>query len=783
MKSPGKTKNAMNKKLKLLLIVLAVLAALIAATALLIPPLAKNYIEKHGKELIGRKVTIEKLRFNLLNGKLRVENAALMERDDSTVFASLGGFYTQIRLFPLLRRHVHIDAVSLTRPDIGIWQDGNRFNFDDLLATLLPQRDTVEEQAPAKPWRIDIDDIALHEGHMLYTDLQRGVTWGFNDLNIDVPGLHLTGHERTDMGLVFNFERGGSLRTSLTYDQATSQYDLNLVLSELSLVGTAAYFSQMLNVGTVEGLIWADMHVRGNTRHLYDLKTDGTAAVSRFRLTDRQEQPVLGIDTMRIDLAEGNLATMQYAVRSIFASGVSSRYEQYKDGSNNLMRLIITPDERPTETQAAQDGEQTVTIEREEPAQGHLNFTVDRLDVQNGTVEIADLSLPKPFRYKLSDIRLLSRDIDFSKSNQLTLEARLQRTGRARIRWKGSLQNMDDHDLLLTLSNVDLKDFSPYCEHFTAYPLTGGNLTFRSQNIITNRYLSGSNHLDMYECQVDKRLKEAAPEFKIPLRLGLYVLKDRKGHVKIDLPVKGSIDSPEFSYRKIVMKALGNVLLKVATSPFSFLFGHGDNLDHIAVDPLQGALTSEQYATLDKIAQALHDKPEMKITLTQRANRDAALRKLAEINLKMAYYNASLPAERHLSMLDFERIEAMNLKSEDIVRFADSLLDARNVVPRPSSPAEKAMALYGDTSREQLQRIFERRDKSVSEYLTLMQGVPAEAVTVRTAPQEELETYKGKARYSIAMEVGGETVEIAPQEEAAQGAVGDAPASNEGLGE
>lgn len=754
----------MNRKLKTLLIVLAVLTVLVAATVLLIPPIAKNYVEKHSRELIGRQVTIGKLRFNPFTGKLRVEQIALMEKDDSAVFASLGGFYTQVRLLPLLRRHIHIDALAVSRPDMGIWQDGNRFNFDDLLARLVPARDTTVDAAPSEPWRIDIDNIRLQEGHLLYTDLQRNVTWGFNDLDIDVPGLHLSGHERTDMGVVFNFSRGGSLRTSLAYDQATDSYDLNLILTGLSLDGTAAYFRQMLNVGSVEGLIWADMHIKGNTRHLLDLTTGGTAAVSRFRMEDPENRPVLQLDTMHIDLAQGNLQTMQYAIRRIYASGVSTRFEQYKNGGNNMLDLIKTPEERPIQTQVTEQSEQIVTIERENPAQARLNFTIDELDLQNGTVEIVDLAPKKPFRYHLSDIRLTSRDIDFSKPNNLTLDARLQHTGTARIRWKGSLQNLDNHDIMVMLSNIDLKDFTPYCEHFTAYPLTGGNLSFRSQNIITNRYLSGTNHLDIYQCSVDKKLKNAAPEFNIPLRLGLYVLKDRKGHVKIDLPVKGSIDAPEFSYRKIVMKALGNVLLKVVSSPFTFLIGHGDNLDHIALDPLQMALTSEQYAILDKIAQVLRDKPEMKITLTQHANWDQTLLRLAEGNLKMACYNASRPADEHLSMLDFERIQAMNLKSEEASRFADSLLAVRGIVPVANTPAAKAMALYRQTAEEQLVRIFANRDRIVMEYLNLMQNVPSESVTVQTAPVVVLQEYQGKARYAITMEAGGESVEIASGE-------------------
>ena len=93
---------------------------------------------------------------------------------------------------------------------------------------------------------------------------------------------------------------------------------------------------------------------------------------------------------------------------------------------------------------------------------------------------------------------------------------------------EGSLQNLDNHNLMVALSNINLKDFTPYCEHFTAYPLTGGNLTFRSQNIIADRFLNGTNHLDIFQCEVDKKRKDLEPEFKIPLKLGLTFSKTAK---------------------------------------------------------------------------------------------------------------------------------------------------------------------------------------------------------------------------------------------------------------
>ena len=290
----------MKKWIKILLVTLGIIAVLVVTTILLLPPIAKNYLEKHSKELVGRQITIEKLRFNVLNGKLRIDQIAMLEPDDSTTFASLGNFYTRIHLLPLLRQRIHIDAVLIDKPYLNVYQDGTSFNFDDLLTRFLTPADTVEK-APSNPWTVDIDDIKIHNGELTYKDMQRNVTWGFNELDIDVPGLHLSGHERTDMGIVFNFSRGGSLRTSLEYDQATADYDLSLLLSNLSLAGTAAYFNQVIDIGSVEGLVTLDLHVKGNANHLLDLRTYGIAAASGLKLRDSRDNRIIDVDTLNFE--------------------------------------------------------------------------------------------------------------------------------------------------------------------------------------------------------------------------------------------------------------------------------------------------------------------------------------------------------------------------------------------------------------------------------------------------------------------------------------------------
>lgn len=149
------------------------------------------------------------------------------------------------------------------------------------------------------------------------------------------------------------------------------------------------------------------------------------------------------------------------------------------------------------------------------------------------------------------------------------------------------------------------------------------------------------------------------------------------------------------------------------------------------------------------MADILRDKPEMQIGLAQRINRSKAVGRLAELNLKMACYNSTLPAGERLSMIDFERIQATKLKSDEVMRFADSLLALR-VSTAANSPAAGKPSRFTETRpSDRLEKILVRRDSAIVEYLTRSQGIPVTAISVRTIPAQELGDYTGKDIYAI----------------------------------
>lgn len=820
----------MKKTCKIVLLTAAVAGLVLVAAALIAPPLAKRYIEKHDRELLGRSIRIERLRFNLFTGRLRVEQLRIGGVEDSATFFRLDSFDMRMRLWPLLARRIDVRRLHFTAPDLKLYQRGSAFNFDDILARFASDTTAVETPAePAEPWEVAIRDILIRRGHIFYKDLALGATWGLNDVDLTIPDVYFSG-AKTDVGAVLNFAEGGSLATKVGYDIASSAFDIGLRLEAFDLAATLPYFRQWLDVGSVGGRLWAEVRLRGDAEHLLSMRAEGTAALAGLALRDPAQRTVARIDTLGMKLTEGDLGRMRFRFERVYASGFSALVELTPEG-NNLTALLRpasgtegaegSEGTKGTEgTESTEDTEGSVADASKAPAAASddsatgsasasataetasgpvPSLQIADLEIDRGQVELRDLTLASPFTYRISEIRMRSRDFDPAARNRLTVDARMQQTGKARLGWDGSLDDIANQSITLWLTNVALKDFSPYSEHFTAYPLTQGNLTFRSQNVIRNRYLDGTNHLDVFEPEVAKKRKDIQPEMHIPLKLGLYVLKDKKGHVKMDLPVRGSLDSPEFSYRKIVLKAIGNVLLKVVTAPFSFLGGHRDNLEYISLDASQYAFTSEQYAAFDKIAAMLQDKPEMHITLTQHIALERALPAQAAAALRMAYADhrraaadsmattdtaadstasvstpadsaatAGAPARRApMTLLEYEKIQQTDIRTAEIAAFADSLLALRGIRAAGLSPAGKAVALYRDKALGQLRNLMRVRDHVLGEYMRSTHGLTAPAFALQTPDSATLAAYKGRDRYTIALELDGESLQIVPADSTA----------------
>ncbi len=745
------------KSRKLLIIIGAAVGILFGAILLGISPLAKYYVEKHGKELIGRRVSVDQLRFNLLNGKLHIEDFTLYEADEKSTFVALDRFSTDVKLWSLLKRTININYIDLVRPDIHITQQGSSFNFDDMVAHFRSDSTAVEKPSTEKnPWIIDIDSITIRSGKMLYEDRQVEAKWDFNNLNLYVPSVYFAGQD-TDIGITLSFAEGGSLHTSLAYNLESNDFDLSVELNRLALSTVLPYFRQTFNVSAVEGNLTADVNLTGNLSYIMGFSIAGTADVENFRLHDMQEREVIALEKGHVKVDSVDFVNNSFHFDRLAFEGLKGKYELFADSTNTYTGLWKAIEDRGEEADAA------VSVKVDSTEHDPLKLYIRSAELKRSAFHYADHTLHCPFAYDITDITLASHNFDLDAINQLMGRATLQSTGSASLRWQGSFKSLANHNITLNLANVAMKDFSPYCEAFTAHPITGGNLTFESQNIITDYELKGTNHLNTYQFAEEKKLKEIDPSVKLPLKLGVYVLTDKQGHINLDLPVKGRIDDPEFSYRKIVFKALGNVLLKVATAPFSFLKGGGDKgFSSIAIEePHKASFNAEQYASFDEIASTLKEKPEMRVTLTQQIDRTEAERQMALYSLKAAYYKQDLgDTTMRLEMVDYDKINQIKTGSSELAAFADAELAKRDLSAKGKNTEEKAVALYGEQAKMLVDRLATMRNRVLNDYMITKQQVSPEQFRIAPYGADSVTITKGRHRYTISMELEGEQIEL-----------------------
>ncbi|MBQ0081263.1 MAG: DUF748 domain-containing protein [Alistipes sp.] len=760
----------MKKSYKILIWIVAIFASIIILIALLISPIACNYINRHGLEMTGREIKIEKLRINIFTGRIEVNGLRIMESNGKETFLSVNNLVTKIKYWKLLHNKFIMQQLHLDTPSLEIFQKNSNFNFDDLLARFSSKDETsTKENEPKKNWDIGIYDIRLNNGDILYKDLVVGALWHPSNLNILIPGVYFEGGKSTDVGIVFNFSRGGSLETNLKYDMGSKQYDLSFKLGRMNISAILPYLQQWYNLSSIDGDLTANLTLKGETEHLLNIEASGEVTLARTTACIEPGDNFAHVDSLYINAQMLRFEDKTYRINDIYADGLRLAATIHKNQKNtfddlqNVKRENVLLEE-PTDSLSKQQSKDKLVVSDNEEIIP-TDATVKHISMRNSEIHLKDESALRTFTYDITKIKADIKDFSLtSHTNMLDLRATMNKTGNIHLRWSGDVTSIMNHNIMLNCSNIKLSDFSTYCEQFTAYPITDGTLSFKSQNVISNGNLRGTNHLDMYKCTVDKKRKDVEPTVKIPLKLGLFILTDKTGHANIDLPVSGRIDSPSFSYRKIILKALGNVLLKVVTAPFSFLSGN-KNLTEIPFNALEMGLTSEQYADLDTVADMILNREGIAIKLKPVFNWEKNIQALSESFLKLKYYAASRAEEDiKVDMLNLEEIRKIRLSDSGVQTVADTMLSEKEIDFSEMSIEKKARALFGEDSERRLIAMASMRAKIIMDYMYQKKLVPQDKFTIEEINLDELKAYNGKDRFTLSMLTDGEEINVDPEQ-------------------
>lgn len=755
-----KAKRKFPKFLKVILIILGVLVGLFLLIAAFISPIAKSYIEKHSPELIGRQVTMDDLSINLFKTSVEIDGFHITEQDMKTDFVTFDTLKVAINPFKLLSNEVHLKYITLVGPDVKIINQGDRFNFTDLLE-LGDTTDTDVDTTPSA-WAIGLYNIELRNGSVTYSDQTMGSSWTLKDLEVAIPGLYFGGQE-TDAGISFDLASGGSLTTQAKYDADKNTYGLDLKFNNIALANAEPFVKDVFGgISSIGGTLSGKVNVDGSLDVFTNVDVKGNISVNNVSLTMNNGDRLASLEKLEVGINRINPEDNVFDFSRILLSGLNTHFDMFANGKTNFDVLMASSGEKKPEPAVEKKDEpakDTAKTEQKQPKP--MVLKVADIDIENVNFTFNDNTMAQKFSYPIKGIRVKTENFVLGDPEKfIMLRAQLPNAGSLMLRWKGGLSLAENQNLYVSIKNLTLKNFSPYVMHYLAYPVTDGVLSFVSENTLRNYQLNSKNKIDIYNITVEKKDKSVKPEYNIPLRAALYILKDKDDKIQFDVPVSGNINSPEFSYTKLIFKTLGNLLVKVALSPVSFIsksLGLSPNeLEQVEITTMQRDFTSEQYEKFSKISDAVKADPDMRLTLVQQLDYQSAMKEIPMFELKKEYYLSQNPEKRNmprLSAIDHDNVVKIKDNDKEFRAFAEKLLNTE----LGSSDFEQNLSVkYPQASvEESLKSMMDMRNTAVYKFLVEKMEVPAEQVTVKSLDIEAMRAEKCKNQYKVEMKIEG----------------------------
>ena len=732
----------MKKAFKIPLIILGVVVVLLVAANFLAAPMTKKYTEKHDKEWIGREVNIGKIDVNLFTGNVKIKDLTLFEENDTTPFVSFERFETKIRWRDLFNRRLQIKQATISGLNINVEQDHDWFNFNSLMERL------VSDSTNNEPFNFGLilNDILLDKSDIRYADLALGNEVLLRDISLRIPSIDLS-DLKTDVGLDLSLSDNGTLHTDIRLSDNGKKYTINLKLDNVDVAFMEPYLQQYYPIDLLDGLVHLDLVAQGSTDHIIDFDLMGNIALNKVTLQDTTGNSLGTVDSVFAQIRRLRLDDKVLDLDQLYVSGLNTAYIIHGDSTSNF-DLVLNSNFYPNSTEM-EPVLNMIMVENEEGKPWKIN--IDDLKLDQAKVKYEDCTLSDTFQYVISDISLTSKQFSSDGDNAIQMQAALNKVGKLHLNWQGRFNGRDNHNLPLMLSNVKVADFSPYAVQLFGFPIENGTLSFRSQNVISNGNINGINKLQIASPKLGDKVKRFHPQYeKVPLKLGFYLLSDKHNNVSLDLPVKGNLNDPTFSYGKTLGTVFSNLLTKAAAAPFHLMTDADNNLKYIPFHPLQFDFSPEQYIMIDNVVATLQSRSDLGIILEEQVQYNEVIQQLCIMQLQRDYYLSTHP-DMKPTAIDFmtnEAIRSIKLTDKGLWDFAAQKSKKKKIHSKKDVETV-AYELYHDKSETILPRVMNRWNKLLSDYLYNAKGLSPEQISVTMIDSCLMKSFVKPSRYEM----------------------------------
>lgn len=534
-----------------------------------------------------------------------------------------------------------------------------------------------------------VRDIAVQDCSFTLRDNSLGRPVNIRVDQINVSAKNLSNRPVTNLlaTVSLRWNTNGTFKTELDAALNPLNADVRLQLDQIELAPLGPYLDSFVNLYILGSKVGLDGTIRIRTEpgQIPSVTFTGSTALDELNLVggDTSEN-LLKWSSFRFDGITANLHPPSVSVTNVTLKDVAAHIVIETNQVMNVLALVRTNSSSGTDVSPASSSGEPEThgrdaratasdgsaikrafaqvksllgMETNNATAGLPKVEVNMVTIENAELQFLDRSVTPPARASLQKVNGTIQNISTEEMRRAQVRFEMLAGGTGPIEITGQLNPLRTKqatEAKLSLKNVKLNPADPYVAKFLGYRLTRGELNVNVEYTISESQVKGRNLIVLDQLTLGSKV--ASPDAtKLPVKLGIALLKDSSGKIEIDVPVEGNLDDPKFRLGKVIWGVIGNVFVKAITSPFSLLGSlvggkGGEDLQFQNFEPGSIELTLAAREKLATIAKALEARPELQVEIEGNIHPDldgSALRRAKmELQLRTDYWQSLRAAAR-----------------------------------------------------------------------------------------------------------------------------------------
>ncbi|MFZ6049156.1 DUF748 domain-containing protein [Pseudomonas sp. CR3202] len=506
-----------------------------------------------------------------------------------------------------------------------------------------PASEQAEAKAePSSPWAVKLRETQLrgYKVHLADRVPKDPVQLELGPLDLDLKDFDSRGESPFNLSLDTGLGKQGKVQAVGQVQLKPTTAKLQVQTRDIDLRVAQAYLSPFVRLELRSGMLDSDLSVELKSTEPLALGITGRALVNQMHTLDTlKERDFVKWQQLLVD----GLNYQHGDSLSIDKVSLNQPYARFiinEDLTTNANDLVIK--------QAAADAPAAANAQpaangSAEPAGKPLGIRIGGIEIKDGSANFADFSLTPNFATAIQQLNgeIGTLDNRNPKPAKVAVNGKVDRYAPVTI--KGSLNPfdpLDSLDIATSFKRVELTTLTPYSGKFAGYRIRKGRLNLDLHYQIEKGQLKAENHLVLEQLQLGEQV--TSPDaVDLPVRLAVALLKDTEGKIDIQLPVAGNLNDPQFSVAPIVWQTLRNLVLRAVQAPFNFVAGLvGGSSEDLGQVPFQAGsseLDAEAQKALDTLAEALKQRPALRLEVEGASAKAADGPPLAEQRLAREY--------------------------------------------------------------------------------------------------------------------------------------------------